>query len=179
MTQKWYFGFGLVIVLLAALYCLAGSVGSVTPESDETRAPISLVRRGDSIPNDMELGLGATEKTVLIFLKRDCQLCVQSMPFYHRLVARATAVGRGRPIQIIVVTKDPESIARDFLSVQKLDVDRVVSVSPERMRDLKVLGVPAVVLVTSGGIVERVWFGTLTVQREKQVEQLIFGVPMS
>jgi hypothetical protein len=68
-----------------------------------------------------------------------------------------------------MVTTDDRETAERYSQEKALTLDAIVSVPPERARELKVPGTPTLILVNRAGVIQQMWLGRLDERREAQV----------
>ena len=116
----------------------------------------SMVQIGDRIDPQLGLPVGRDENTLIIAVSAGCRYCSVSVPFYRRL----SSLEKAGHIEatLLLVTPDPEHVARAALGITSLDLPMKASVSLSAM-NIKVT--PTLALVDSSGEVKQVWFGRL------------------
>jgi hypothetical protein len=103
-------------------------------------------------------------KTLVLALRTSCSYCHASLPFYKQLgdLERSNALHA----HILAVMPADASVGSSFLAKDDVEVQAIFS---QKLDVFKVSGTPTVLLVDSGGRVERTWVGQLTPQLEKEV----------
>lgn len=92
--------------------------------------------------------------TVVLFIRRDCRFCIDSLPFYRRL--GATAVHHSGLLRIVAASTEVATGLGAYLRTQGIEVDATVTVSSSAL----VTGAtPTVVLVDPRGVIEGSWVG--------------------
>lgn len=101
-------------------------------------------------------------KSVVLALQTTCRFCIESAPFYKRLIQQA----KDRNIKVIAVfpTKVEESAAHlSELGLQGLEVKQ----SP--ISDLQTSGTPTLILTNDKGEITNFWIGKLPADKEDEV----------
>lgn len=125
-------------------------------------------RRGESLPRISDLTLRAP-KTVILVLSTGCHYCQVSKPFYKSLLERT----RGRSsVDMIALFPEGRQAASEFLSSSQLDLPVHAGVS---LRQLRIQGTPAILVVDNTGKVIELWTGQLSSVSEERVRETIFG----
>ena len=109
------------------------------------------------------IDFGTKSRNLILVLSKDCPYCIQSIPFYKELIE----VNRERQgVALFAAFPHPVAESRTFLSDNELVIEQVVMVSPSK---LGIKGTPAVILTDNAGVVQRVWVGALSRERESEV----------
>lgn len=122
-----------------------------------TRRPVG---RTISLPG---VDLSRSNKTLLLFLQQDCNVCIESMPFYRQLLA---TFNDPQDVKLILITPDRPEQATQFFKNEGLTFNIVL----QGKRGL--LGVqlsPTLILADSTGAVYGSWIGQLSQQQETEV----------
>ena len=101
------------------------------------------------------------EKSLVFFLKKDCQYCTLSAPFYRQLIEEATK----RNVKCIAVFPNTLGEARKYLQYLDLPIENVQTAS---LAAYKITGTPTVLFVDNQGTVRSTWFGA-AVDREAEM----------
>jgi hypothetical protein len=103
-------------------------------------------------------------KTLVIAIRRGCPYCDASMPFYRQLgeQERNNALGAHA---LLVMPNDPATGSR-LLREHDVDVEAVFG---QPLAALNVSGTPTLLLVDSGGRIQRTWVGQLPPRAEREV----------
>ena len=122
-----------------------------------------LVKVGDAvdIPN---IDWSSNRSTLVLAIHSKCSFCVDSAPFYRRLLATANA-----PSRVSVVMPEPVvegSAGRDFLKNLTSQPQNAHQVD---FRRAKIRGTPTILLVDRDGRVRRIWSGKLSEDGERDV----------
>ena len=107
-------------------------------------------------------------KTLVLFLNKDCHYCTSSAPFYRQLIEEALK----RNVKSLAILPNSIEEAKAYLRSIELPIDDVRS-GP--LSSYKVLGTPTLLFVDSDGIVRKVWFGA-ALGREKQMRDEIVAL---
>lgn len=101
-------------------------------------------------------------KTVLLVLKKGCQYCTKSAPFYKRLIESTNGKGV-RLLAILPDTKEESAAYLNELNLQGLEILQA------DLADLSVRGTPTLLIVNSKGEITNSWVGQLRAEQEKEV----------
>lgn len=139
------------VSMILASVALIWYVVSARSQSGVAGAPRTY-RVGDRLDNVSELGIGASPRTLIVWIRSGCRFCAESMPFYSRLSRQP------RRSQIVVAGLEPPDQLRAYVDSQGFSPDKVVTVRPGA---LQLTGTPTLVLVDASGVVLNVWKGKL------------------
>lgn len=128
------------------------------------RWDIDSVKAGDVLPTVEGVNWSEHDLTLLLFLKRGCHFCEDSLPFYQRLITMER--GGRLAARIVVAFPDDASAVRTLAQSEGLNVATVAGVSPDRLR---VRSTPTVILVARNGEVLKSWVGMLSPKQELEV----------
>ena len=104
-----------------------------------------------------------SEKTLLLFLQPDCDICIKSVPFYRKLLDKFQGA---EDVTLVLITPNEPEIAREFFKGEGLSFNTVL----QGKRGL--LGVqlsPTLILADSTGTVHGQWIGELSQQQATDV----------
>jgi len=104
-----------------------------------------------------------SEKTLLLFLQPDCEICIKSLPYYRKLLDKFRDVG---DVTLVLITPNEPEATREFFNSHGLSFNTVL----QGKRGL--LGVqlsPTLILTDSTGTVHGQWIGELSAQQETDV----------
>jgi peroxiredoxin len=104
-----------------------------------------------------------SEKTLLLFLQPDCDICIKSLPFYRKVLDKFQDLG---DVTLVLITPNEPEAAREFFNSHGLSFKTVL----QGKRGL--LGVqlsPTLILADSTGTVYGQWIGELSPQQETDV----------
>jgi hypothetical protein len=107
---------------------------------------------GDRLDKVSELRIGASPRTLIVWIRTGCRFCTESMPFYTRLSRQP------RRSRIVVVGLEPSDQLRSYTDSHGFSPDEIVTVQPGA---LQLTGTPTLVLVNASGVVLKVWKGKL------------------
>jgi hypothetical protein len=124
---------------------------------------------GERVAGLQEINFASAEHTLMLVVRRDCEYCEESVPFYRSIVSEVTKRSPGIAVQLVVVTSDDRETAMDFLRTNQIAISTVMPISGVKMRALKVPGTPTLILTDRAGVVEQVWIGKLTAAGEREV----------
>jgi len=104
-----------------------------------------------------------SKKTLLLFLQQDCNICIESLPFYRRLV---DTFRESTDVQLVLITPYRPEVADEFFKKTGLSFKTVLQ------GDRGLLGVklsPTLILADSTGTVRGSWIGKLQPERETEI----------
>lgn len=104
-----------------------------------------------------------SKKTLLLFLQQDCNICIESLPFYRRLI---DTFQQPTDVQLVLITPYQPEIADEFFKNAGLSFKTVLQ------GDRGLLGVklsPTLILADSSGAVRGSWIGKLQPERENEI----------
>lgn len=89
---------------------------------------------------------------VFLFISPNCAPCIENLPHYHKLSLEAAARG----IKFFLVSNGSKEQTQNLVNAHKIDLPILVTISPENpfMRDYKITGTPAFLLVDKEGTVQ-------------------------
>jgi peroxiredoxin len=108
-----------------------------------------------------------SEKTLLLFLQPDCDICIKSLPFYRKLLDKFQDAG---DVTLVLITPNEPEVAREFFKSEGLSLNTVL----QGKRGL--LGVqltPTLMLADSTGTLHGQWIGELSPQQETDVWSML------
>lgn len=146
----------LLAVVIGSVY-LRDRFSAHGPESNEVKA-------GDRLPRLDGWDWGAHDRTLVLVLKKGCQFCEDSAPFYQRLVAQQRP--DGLDAAIVAVFPDAADAVNEVVQSEGLAVHALAGVPLEL---LKVSGTPYLLLVDRSGTVLNAWIGMLSPKQELEV----------
>ena len=104
----------------------------------------------------------SAQRTVILALQTTCRFCIESAPFYQRLVEES----KGKNIKIIAVFPQPVEESTTHLS--QLGVTGVeVKQAPISM--LETDGTPTLIITNQEGRITKYWLGKLSPEKEEEV----------
>jgi hypothetical protein len=110
-----------------------------------------------------DVDFSRSNKTLLLFLQMDCDVCLDSLPFYRKLSETFSDPG---DVKLVLITPTEPEVASDFFKNKGLLFKTVL----QGKRGL--LGVqlsPTLILADSTGAVHGSWIGQLSAQQETDV----------
>lgn len=134
------------------------------------RQVLEVVKSGDLLSALSDVDFTRAKQTLVVVVSSGCRYCAESMPFYRSLVAKAAS--QPGALALVVVSRQPVQITRQYLLDQKVDIAALRSVAPGHLR---VPGTPSLILVDGNRTVRRVWFGLLDVTRQNEVFDSAFS----
>lgn len=100
-------------------------------------------------------------ESLILALSTTCHFCKDSLPFYKALTAKAQG-----HLDVIAVFPQTEAEGEKYLHDAGVSVNQFVST---QLDTLGVVGTPTLLLVSSGGKIEKVWAGFLDQTRQQDV----------
>jgi peroxiredoxin len=104
-----------------------------------------------------------SDKTLLLFLQQDCGVCLDSLPFYRKIIATFKEPSR---VQFVLITPGKPELAHEFFQKENLSFAIVLQ---GKKGLLGVVGSPTLILADSNGLVHGSWSGQLSPQQENDV----------
>jgi hypothetical protein len=163
------------ITNLATLATCA-AVAYVAWQARQPQAPPvpSTYERGEHIVGLRDVDFRQAPQTLLVVMRKDCHYCEESVPFYQGLFGNIRDDVNKRT-QVIAVTVDDKVTADAYFAGNNLQFDRIVSVSQQEMRRLKLPVTPILILANDAGVVSSTWVGKLGSDGEKEVREKVLG----
>jgi hypothetical protein len=106
--------------------------------------------------------------TLVFGIATTCHFCTQSAPFYKRLL---TSVHDG--IGVVAIAPQPVEQTKEYL--ERLGV-AITEVRQAQLQTFGIGGTPTLVFVDRRGMVERVWRGALSKDREQDLVDFVSRV---
>lgn len=125
------------------------------------KSEIKQVAKGNNVSLPT-IDWAASDWTIVMALSQRCRYCSESIPFYRQL-SQAQAQ---KSIKMIALFPQTDIEGQKYLSDAGIIVDHVTQVSLE---SLGIRGTPTLILVNKRGVVEEVWAGKLSGEREAEV----------
>ena len=153
------------VVIAIAVVIAAGVLvkRTVWPGQVSGRTPSINAGERLTIPN---VDWAQNKKTLVFFLKKDCQYCTSSAGLYRQLVEDAAK----RNVKCLAVFPNTPEDARKYLQYIELPIDNVYT-GP--LGDFKISGTPTVLFVDDSGIVKSVWIGAQTAREQEMRDKLV------
>jgi hypothetical protein len=156
------------VLTIAAAAAFVGQIANLYfPPKRSPRNSTELLRVGEKVP--LPFDSSKPQRSVLLVLSRTCRYCSVSASFYQSL---EPLVARAGLAWTAVLPQEPKE-SQAYLTRLGLHVQHVLSGSP---RDLRLPGVPAVLLVDEKGSVERTWLGKLTADQENDIRLYVSSI---
>ena len=108
-----------------------------------------------------------SNKTLLLFLRQDCGVCIESLPFYKQL---AHSFQDPVNVRLVLVTPNQPEIAGEFFQEEGLRFEKVVQA---KKGELGVKLSPTLILADASGIIHGSWIGQLSPQQETEIWNLL------
>ena len=158
------------VVTLIAAVAILGTVAARFRGPTESPTNTQPFRVGEHVPVFQGLDFTRAKHTLLMVVRQDCRFCAESMPFYRRLPrGKAVKLGATLENQIVALMLDDLPTATHYVQSNALSIDAVVAIPPSRKSDLRVKGTPTLLLVDGTGLIQRLWVGKLSPEREREV----------
>lgn len=104
-----------------------------------------------------------SKKTLLMFLQQDCNICVESLPFYRKLI---DTFQEPTNVQLVLITPSQPEVADEFFKNAGLSF-RTVLQGERGLLGVKLT--PTLILADSTGTVRGSWIGQLRPEGETEV----------
>jgi hypothetical protein len=145
------------LAVLATCAAVLGTMGyrSLAPRNVKPFAVGQLVK------NTPSLAFNAAPRTLVLITASTCHFCVESLPFYRRLVETAHKSGT----RVVAVTTEPTDKNRTFLLENGISVEATLA---EKDADIHILGTPTLIVVQRDGRVLNSSFGKLRTAVEEE-----------
>lgn len=114
-----------------------------------------------------EVNWAKNRQTLLFALKKGCEGCIRSAPFYRRIASEFKTHFRS----VALLSEAPQD-ARRYVNDLGLNVDEVRQVS---FLTLGIMYVPSLIVVDTEGVVTNVWVGLPTPEREFEIWNRLQG----
>jgi len=101
-------------------------------------------------------------KSMVLVLSTTCHFCTESAGFYRELVGHC----QRQHVRTVAVFPQPANAAQSYLADKGLAVDEIRESS---LSDIEVSGTPTLLLIDKKGIVQSVWVGKLSEDRERDI----------
>lgn len=150
----------IIVALLFGVVLIKQNFFTAEPPSDTSSAPSAPVI--GSKANLPGINWDDKSKTVLLVLKKGCQYCTKSAPFYKRLIESA----KGKDVKLLAVMPDSQEESLAYLSELSL---QGLETFQANLSALSVRGTPTVLIVNSKGEITNAWVGQLKDDQEKEV----------
>lgn len=106
--------------------------------------------------------------TLVLAIRKDCQFCHDSLPFYKRL--SELEKNYGLQAHLLAVMPDDATLAAADLQSAGISVESVYN---QPLDAIRITGTPTLLLVDASGRVKREWYGRLTPSSEKEVIEAV------
>ena len=155
---------GINIVVAIAIVVVAAVVVKRYAFSPDRSDP-PRITKGErlDVPN---INWEQNEKTLILFLIKDCRYCESSAPFYRQLIADASE----RNVKVLAILPNSLKEAREYVQFLELPIDNVQTGS---LTSYKIPGAPSVLFVDKQGIVKSVWLGAASGREQEIREHLV------
>jgi len=108
-----------------------------------------------------------SNKTLLLFLRQDCDVCIESLPFYKQL---ADSFQDPVNVRLVLITPNQRELADTFFQKEGLRFQTVIQ---EKSGELGVKFSPTLILADAGGVVHGSWIGQLSPQQETEIWNML------
>lgn len=103
------------------------------------------------------------QKTLLLIIRKDCQFCSESVPFYKNLVEKTNEKG----IKLVAVLPTSREESQIYLKENGVNIQEIRQADDALKQIVK--GTPTLILVNERGEVLNSWKGKLPSEKEKEV----------
>jgi thioredoxin-related protein len=101
-------------------------------------------------------------KSMVLVSSTTCHFCSESAGFYRELVGHC----QRQHVHTVAVFPQPTNAAQSYLADKRVAVDEVRQSS---LSNIEVTGTPTLLLIDKKGIVQSVWVGKLSEDREREI----------
>jgi hypothetical protein len=153
------------LAVLVLAMTLLGAVVSTRwlAQPEKTKFDDGL-QKGQVLAQLPTIDYSATPQTVVLAISTTCNYCMESLPFYKRLLeAQQTA---GQRTRMVAVFPNPKPEVEQYKEQNQLHVESVPALN---YSTLNLTGTPTLILVDSTGRVLDFWVGKLSKEEEQQV----------
>ncbi|MEI7780233.1 MAG: hypothetical protein WCJ42_12520 [Actinomycetes bacterium] len=151
-------GLSAVATLVTSLALIYAAI-AVRARATEVRSS-AIYQVGDSFGEIPGIRFQDSRLTLVMFVRSGCKFCTASAPFYGRLLAMKDRA------RVVAIGYEDTATLKSYLDSLNVRPDLVAKAVPGLVR---LTGTPALVLVSSGGKVDRVWRGQLDSAGERSV----------
>ena len=120
-------------------------------------------RRSNRTVSVSGVDFSQSRKTLLLFFRRDCDICTGSLNFYRSLLKEFPV---DRSVQFVFITPEAPDIAERFLKEEGISSVKVLE---GRQGMLGVTSAPTLILADSDAAVRGYWVGELSPDREAEI----------
>lgn len=150
----------IVVVVLAIVGVLGYKFFSVAsppdpPEFVEVQAGENLELPG--------IDWAQNKQTLIVAISSDCSFCVESAPFYDRLIKK---LSESNSTKLVAVFPHSVEQGRAFLKEHSLEIAQVMRVD---LASARILGTPNIYLADERGVIKNAWPGKLPTEKEAEV----------
>ena len=128
--------------------------------------PPEPLAKGDQLPVLKEHLPAGTDQTIVLAISPHCPHCTKSMPFFRKLIEKRDAEGINKSVIVTLHEQTPVEEEQEILNKNNVTVDKIVQLDMDEMR---VQGVPTMLLVDKEGKVLEVWNGRLPPEEQEKV----------
>jgi thiol-disulfide isomerase/thioredoxin len=153
------FEFGARILILAIFVVVVGLLVKQKFFNTAAKPPEPTVGRQVALSGDYFRG---DQRSVVLVLQTTCGFCNASMPFYKRLIE----LSREKNINYIAVF--PQTVEEGTQHLSKYGVAGLKVVQSD-IDKFEASGTPTLIITNDKGVIERVWVGKLTPDKESEV----------
>lgn len=122
------------------------------------------LRQGNAIPLAVDITRSAHAPALLVFMRKGCHFCEESLPFYARL-EQSRSISQ-RAVAFIAVFPDGREDAAQILRTANLNIPFR---SEANLGSYGVRGTPTLVLTDRKGRIKHTWLGKLDTSGEQSV----------
>jgi len=128
--------------------------------------PTEPVAKGDQLAVLQAHLPAESDQTYVLAISPQCPHCTKSMPFFKKLVEQRDAKGISKSVIVALHEQTPIEEEEKILEENHVQVDKIVQLD---MDEMKVRGVPTMLLVDKTGKVLEVWNGRLPEKEQEKV----------
>ncbi|HKU72910.1 MAG TPA: hypothetical protein VJR02_03230 [Pyrinomonadaceae bacterium] len=108
-----------------------------------------------------------SNKTLLLFLRQDCSVCIESLPFYKQL---ARSFQDPVNVRLVLITPNQPELADSFFQKEGLRFETVIQA---KKSEPGVKLSPTLILADASGVVHGSWIGHLSPQQETEIWNML------
>ncbi len=154
-----------ITVNLALIVTCAFVIGTVVQARQAAPTPRPSLTDGDQL-EALRAHEPDTERTISLVVSPSCRFCKESLPFYQRLTEQHRQLGAATNLQAVVADASLVEEQKELFAQHGVVVDATIVAPPA---EVKVPGVPAIIVTDAEGRVLRHWIGKLDEAREQEV----------
>ncbi len=161
-------------IVLAAIVVLVAVVKRCDFSSNDRNTAgnelaVAELKVDDRLPLE-NVDWAKARRTVVLALSTECQYCIASVPFYHRITDE---LDRREDYLVLAILPQNTNEAERFLSNNRILVDEIRRIS---LPSLGIAITPTIILVNKAGVIEKLLIGEL---RGKDQDEIVATLAIS